>query len=51
MRCDGSVKIAIVHDWLMTYAGAERVLEQMLRCYPQADAFLGTHQRRKAASA
>ena len=33
------MKIAIVHDWLVTYAGAERVLEQMLSCYPNADLF------------
>ncbi|MFQ5773864.1 MAG: glycosyltransferase family 4 protein [Kiloniellaceae bacterium] len=33
------MKIAIVHDWLVTYAGAERVLEQMLLCYPAADLF------------
>lgn len=33
------MKIAIVHDWLVTYAGAERVLEQMLICFPQADVF------------
>ncbi len=33
------MKIAIVHDWLVTYAGAERVLEQMLNCYPEADIF------------
>ncbi len=33
------MRIAIVHDWLVTYAGAERVLEQMLRCYPEADLF------------
>ena len=32
-------RIAIIHDWLVTYAGAERVLEQMLRCYPDADLF------------
>lgn len=32
-------RIAIVHDWLVTYAGAERVLEQMLICYPEADVF------------
>ena len=32
-------RIAIVHDWLVTYAGSERVLEQMLLCYPQADVF------------
>ena len=33
------MKIAIVHDWLTVYAGAERVLEQMLRCYPETDLF------------
>ncbi len=33
------MKIAVVHDWLVTYAGAERVLEQILRCFPQADLF------------
>ena len=33
------MKIAIVHDWLVTYAVAERVLEQMLACYPKADVF------------
>lgn len=32
-------RIAIVHDWLTVYAGAERVLEQMLACYPDADLF------------
>lgn len=33
------MKVAIVHDWLVTYAGAERVLEQMLELYPEADLF------------
>lgn len=33
------MKIAIIHDWLVTYAGAERVLEQMLKVYPEADLF------------
>lgn len=33
------MRIAIVHDWLVTYAGAERVLEQITKCYPQADVF------------
>lgn len=32
-------RIAIVHDWLLVYAGAERVLEQILACYPDADLF------------
>jgi glycosyltransferase involved in cell wall biosynthesis len=33
------MKVAIVHDWLVTYAGAEHVLEQMLAVYPDADLF------------
>lgn len=31
------MKTAIIHDWLVTYAGAERALEQMLSLYPDAD--------------
>ena len=31
--------VAIIHDWLTVYAGAERVLEQLLVMYPQADLF------------
>lgn len=33
------MKIAIIHDWLVTYAGAERVLEQMLNVFPDSDLF------------
>lgn len=33
------MKVAIIHDWLVTYAGAERVLEQMLNIYPDADLY------------
>src|SRR5690554_3953812 len=33
------MKIAIVHDWLVTYAGAEKVLEQIINIYPDADLF------------
>lgn len=33
------MKIAVIHDWLTVYAGAERVLEQMLICFPDADLF------------
>lgn len=33
------MRVAIVHDWLVTYAGAERVLEQILVAYPDADLF------------
>ncbi|AHL76059.1 glycosyl transferase [Stutzerimonas stutzeri] len=33
------MKIAIVHDWLVTYAGAERVLAGLLDTWPEADLF------------
>ena len=33
------MKVAFVHDWLVTYAGAERVLEQMLQVLPEADLY------------
>lgn len=33
------MKVAIIHDWLVTYAGAERVLEQILKIYSDADLF------------
>jgi glycosyltransferase involved in cell wall biosynthesis len=32
-------KVAIVHEWLSTYAGSERVLEQLIKLYPDADVF------------
>ena len=33
------MRVAVIHDWLVTYAGAERVLEQILDLYPQADLY------------
>lgn len=33
------MRVAIVCDWLVVYAGAERVLEQLLKIYPDADLF------------
>lgn len=32
-------RVAIVHDWLVTYAGSERVLEELLVLYPEAEIF------------
>ena len=32
-------KVAIVHDWLPVLGGAEKVLEQLLQIYPNADIF------------
>ncbi len=33
------MRVAIVQDWFTVYAGAERVLEQMLYVFPDADLF------------
>lgn len=33
------MKVAIVHEWFSSYAGSEKVVEQILRCYPEADLF------------
>lgn len=33
------MKVAVIHDWLTTYAGAEKVLEEILKIYPEADVF------------
>jgi glycosyltransferase involved in cell wall biosynthesis len=33
------VRVAIVHDWLYVLGGAERVLGEILRCFPGADVF------------
>ena len=32
-------RVAIIHYWLVTMRGGERVLEQLLRLFPQADVF------------
>ncbi len=32
-------KIAVFHEWLASYAGSERVVEQILLQYPEADLF------------
>ncbi len=46
------MRVAIVHDWLYVIGGAERVLNELLKCYPGADVFclfdvLGDEDRRK----
>jgi glycosyltransferase involved in cell wall biosynthesis len=33
------MRVAIVHEWLEHYGGSERVLAQLLKCYPEADIF------------
>ena len=38
-RMDAALKVAIVHYWLIQMRGGERVLERLLRLYPDADIF------------
>lgn len=33
------MKIAVIHDWLVTNAGAEKVLTSILKLYPEADVY------------
>ncbi len=33
------MRVAIVHDWFVTYAGSERVVEQLIALFPGADLF------------
>ncbi|MRI34292.1 glycosyl transferase family 1 [Endozoicomonas sp. OPT23] len=33
------MRVAIIHDWLVTYAGAEKVLEQIISIFPDSDIF------------
>jgi len=33
------MRVAIVHDWLVAPGGAEKVLEQIIECFPDADLF------------
>ena len=33
------MKVAVVHEWLESYAGSERVVEQLLEIWPEADLF------------
>jgi len=34
-----SMKVAIVHDWFVVKGGAEKVVKQMLECFPSAEVF------------
>jgi glycosyltransferase involved in cell wall biosynthesis len=33
------MRVAVVHDWLYVLGGAERVLKEILQCFPNADVF------------
>jgi glycosyltransferase involved in cell wall biosynthesis len=40
MTSDG-LRVLVVHEWLYTWAGSERALEQILAVFPQADLLVG----------
>lgn len=40
-------KVAIVHDWLVNYGGAELFVEYLLRIYPEADIFTLVYDKKK----
>lgn len=42
------MNVAIVHDWLTSYAGAETVIEVILKIYPGADIFTLVYDKKKA---
>lgn len=33
------MKVAVIHEWLVDYSGSERVVEQILKIFPDADLF------------
>jgi hypothetical protein len=33
------LRVAVVHEWLLDYAGSERVLAEILEVLPQADLY------------
>src|SRR5579862_8475389 len=39
LKNEGIMRVAIVHDWLVAPGGAEKVLEQIIECFPDADLF------------
>ncbi len=41
------LKVAIVHDWLTNIGGAERVVESLLKAYPQADVYSSVYEESK----
>ncbi|WP_293722871.1 glycosyltransferase [uncultured Cetobacterium sp.] len=40
-------KVAIIHDWLVNYGGAERVVEAFLEIYPDADIYTLVYDEQK----
>lgn len=46
-RSAEQLRVAIVHDWLTNIGGAERVVESLLRAFPQADIYSSVYSEDK----
>lgn len=44
------MRVALVHDWLVTMGGAERVLEELARMYPDAPIYAGVIRPERLSS-
>lgn len=47
MNLSGNPKVALVHDYLNQYGGAERTLEKIMEIFPKAPIFTGIYDPRK----
>jgi len=45
MSRPGEPRVAVVHEWLLDYAGSERVLREILEVFPEADLFVLVDRR------
>jgi len=45
MSQPGEPRVAVVHEWLLDYAGSERVLREILEVFPTADLFVLVDRR------
>lgn len=44
------MKVALIHDWLVNYGGAERVVEEILSIFPDADIYTLVYDKKKMAA-
>lgn len=42
-----SLRVAIVHDWMVSLGGAERVVDSLLKLFPQADVYTSVYDPKK----
>lgn len=40
------MRVAIVHEWLITFAGSERVVKELINLYPNADLFVSLYDKK-----